>query len=363
MFKKLDRYIIRKFLSTFFFTALLITMGSIVIHASEQVNKFIQQNLTFKQIVFDYYVHYIPWINGLMWPIFVLISVLFFTSKMAKDTEIIPILNAGVSYKRLMVPYMISASIIAGIFYLGNSYFIPKSNYLKNEFDAEFLSRKRKKTLSNNVHFFVKPDTKIYVKYYRKRDSTAQKFWMETFDEDGNLIKLVKAKKIKHKEDPDIWTLDDYSIRTINGLHEELITKQGEKLDTQLHFMPSDFIQHIKQMEIMTSKELESFIVKEKARGLDNTRNCEIELHRRRAYTFTILIMTIIAFSVASRKVRGGMGLHLAIGVVIGSAFELLSKFSKTFASNLILDPGLAIWMPNIIFGVVAVILIARAQK
>lgn len=363
MIKKIDLYIIRKFLSTFFFTALLITMGSIVIHASEQVNKFIAQDLTMKQIIFDYYVHYIPWINGLMWPIFVLISVLFFTSKMAKDTEIIPILNAGVSFRRLMVPYMVAASFIAGLFYLGNSYFIPKSNYLKNEFDAEFLSKKRKKTLSNNVHFFVKPDTKIYVKYYRKRDSTAQKFWMETFDDKGKLVKLVKAKKIKHKADPDLWTLDDYSIRLINGLDEELIIKEGEKLDTSLNFVPSDFIQHVKQMEIMTSKELKSYIVKEKARGLDNTRNCEIELYRRQAYTVTILLMTLIAMAVASRKVRGGMGLHLAIGVVIGSAFELMSKFSKTFASNLVMEPELAMWLPNILFAIIAAILIFKAQK
>lgn len=363
MLKTLDRYIIKKFLSTFFFTAMLITLVSIVIHASEQVNKFINKNLSLKQILFDYYLHYVPWINGLMWPLFVLISVLFFTSKMAKDTEIIPILNAGVSFQRLMIPYLISSSIIAGIFWLGNSYFIPKSNYLKNEFEDEYLSKKRKKTLTNNVHFFVNPNTKIYVKYYRKRDSTAQKFWMETISETGNITSILKAENLKFKSDPDIWTLDGYTIRHINGLDEDFLNKKGEKLDTSLQFTPDDFIQHMKQMEIMTSSELESFIIKEQARGLDNTRNCEIELHRRRAYTITILIMTLLAMAVASRKVRGGMGLHLAIGVVIGATFELMSKFSKTFASSMDISAGLAIWFPNIIFSLVALYLIYKAQK
>lgn len=363
MLKTIDRYIIRKFLSSFFFTALLITLVSIVIHAAEQVNRFIAADLSLKQILVDYYLNYIPWINGLMWPLFVLISVLFFTSKMAKDTEIIPILNAGVSYKRLMVPYLLASSIIAGLFWIGNNYLIPKSNFLKNDFEDVHMNKNRTKTLSNNVHFFVQPDTKIYVKYYRKRDSTAQKFWMETFDENRNLISMVKAKKIKFKEEPDIWTLENYSIRKINGLREELIIKEGEELDTNLHFVPEDFIQHTKQMEIMTSSELRRFITKEKSRGLDNTRNCEIELHRRNAYTFTIIIMTLLAMAVASRKVRGGMGLHLAIGVVIGSAFELMSKFSKTFATNLDMSPGWAIWFPNLVFAVLAVILIAKAQK
>lgn len=363
MLKTIDRYIIRKFLSSFFFTALMISAVSIIIHASEQVHKFIDKKLTIKQIMVDYYLNYIPWINGLMWPLFVLISVLFFTSKMAKDTEIIPIFNAGVSYQRLMLPYLISSSIIAGIFWFGNNYLIPKSNFHKNEFEDEFLSKKRKQTLSNNVHFFVKPDTKIFVKYYRTRDSSAQKFWMETFDEEGTLTTILKAKKIKFKSEPDIWTIDDYSIRHINGLSEELIVQEGEKLDTNLLFVPDDFIQHTKQMEIMTSSELREFISKESARGLDNSRSCEIELHRRNAYTVTIIIMTLLAMGVASRKVRGGMGLHLAIGVAIGSVFEVLSKFSKTFATNLDISAGLAIWFPNIIFAIIAIILIVKAQK
>ena len=337
MLQILDRYIIGKYLKTFFYAAILITLFSVVENFAEKVEKFINSGLSAKEIFFDYYLYFIPWINGLLWPLYALIAVIFFTSRMARNSEIISILNAGVSFKRMLAPYLLSAIFISALHWLGSNYVIPLSNYHKNEFESEYL-KSTKKIRSTNVHFFIASNEKVYIRFYKTRDSSASTFRLEKFDESGRLISLMKARNIKFKEEPHTWTLEDYSIRNINELSEELIIGTGEKLDTVLKFTPADFIQHTKQMEIMTTSDLRDYIKREQQRGLDNTKKYYIELYRRTADPFTIIILTLIGVSVASRKVRGGIGLHLAEGVVYGSAYVLLSKFSTTFSTNLSLS-------------------------
>jgi len=359
----LDRYIIKKYLSTFFFACLLITMASIVIDFSDKINRFIDKDLTVKQILVEYYLNFIPWINGLLWPLFALISVVFFTSRMAKDTEIIPMLGSGISFNRLVVPYLISSSLIAGALWYGTNYLIPKTTKHKNEFEAEHLSRSKKQNLSNNIHFFISPDAKIYIKHYKNRDSTAQNFRLENYDSLGVLTDLIQADKIAFKEYPDVWTLENYVKRGFSELNESIVLGKSAKLDTALNFQPSDFVHYTKQMEMMTTSELKEYINVEASRGLDNTKKYQIELQRRMADPFTIIIMTLIGMAVASKKVRGGMGLHLAVGVVIGSAYVILSKFSKTFAENLSVTAEVGMWAPNVVFGIIALFLIFKAQK
>jgi len=359
----LDKYIIKKFLTTFLFATILITVVSIIINFAERIGVFIDREISMKDVCIEYYIYFIPWINGLLWPLFVMISVMFFTARMANDTEIIPMLNSGLSFNRILRPYLISAFFLAGIHWYAFNYIIPISNEYKYEFDRERLKKNKTKTRSSNVHFFVSPESKIFIRYYRRTDSSGQNFRLETLDENGGLKSVLKARKIRFKERPYTWTLEDYSKRSINGNKEDLLLAKGEKLDTVFNFAPEDFVEHLTQMEVMPTNELKAFVKKEESRGIGNTKKYYIELSKRTAIPFSIIILTLIGASVSSRKVRGGMGLHMAIGVVIGAVFEVLSKFSTTFAANLNWPIDLCIWIPNIIFSIVAIILVKSAQK
>lgn len=341
---------------------ILITMIAITINYFEQVDRFLNSKLSLKQIALDYYLHFIPWINGLLWPLFALLAVIFFTSRMAKNSEIISILSAKVSYSRFLRPYMIAASFLALLLWIGNNYVIPKSNRLKNEFEGEFIRTSTKKSLSGNTHFFLDPNQKIFLRTYSQRDSSGRTFRLERF-ENGELVYVLKANKITYLKEDDKWRLENYEIRTFNGLTETHQSFLNSNLDTFLNFVPDDFIRYTKQMEMMNTSDLRNFLSYEQAKGLDSGKKYAIELYRRTADPFTILILTLIGVSVASRKVRGGMGFHLAVGVILGSIFVILSKFATTFSTNLSLPPVVGVWIPNILFSIVAMYLIKTAQK
>ncbi len=337
-------------------------MVAVVIDFSEKVEKFLNQSISFNEIVFDYYVNFIPWINGLLWPLFALIAVIFFTSRMAKDSEIISILASGVSYYRLLVPYLVAASFLASLLWVGNNYIIPRSTKIKANFENEYIWRGNKKTLNENVHMRIGPDEKIFVRYFRLRDSTMIDFRLETF-EDGELRRLLKAKRLKYDNSSGRWTMKDYMVRTFDGMKETLDSESGEELDTLLNFTPEEFIRFANQMEMMTSPEIMRYVEDQNSKGLQNPKKFMVEYHRRNADPFTIIILTVIGVSLASRKVRGGLGLNLALGLLLGSIFVLISKFSTSFAFSQTLTPMLGIWIPNMVFAVVAIVLLTRAQK
>ena len=337
-------------------------MVAVVIDFSEKVEKFLNESVSWKEIIFDYYLNFIPWINGLLWPLFALIAVIFFTSRMAKDSEIISILASGISYYRILVPYTISALVLASILWYGNNYIIPKSTNVKNTFENTYIWKNNKKTLNENVHFFLSPDEKAFVRYFRLRDSTMIDFRIEKFEE-GKLVKVLKAKRLKYLSESGKWQMKDYVVRTFNGLDESLVSKKGVELDTTFAFTPEEFISYSNEMEMMTSPEIKSYINNEKKKGIGNTKKYLVEYYRRSADPFTIIILTLIGVSLASRKVRGGLGLNLAIGLLLGSLFVLISKFSITFAHSQTLTPLLGIWIPNIIFSIIAIYLLIRAQK
>lgn len=364
MFNILNRYIVGKYLKTFFFSAFLISLIAVVIDLAENIHRFFKADVAFYDVVTGYYLNFIPWINGLLWPLFALVSVIFFTSRMANDSEIISVLNAGVSYNRLLIPYMIGAGIIASLLWVGINFVIPNSTQAKTKFENDNKIKTREQTRSTDTHFFIGPRSKIYVRYFRKRDTSIQTFRLEDFRDDGRLESLIKADKVTFTEAPQTWTLHDYTVRKFDEQGKEALSvKRGETLDTTLNFRPRDFVLNTKQVEIMTSNDLREYIRREEERGIDNTKKFYIELHRRTADPFTIFILTLIGAAIASRKVRGGTGMHLAIGVVIGSAFVLISKFTVTFAHNLALSAALGVWLPNIIFGILAIYLVFKAQK
>ncbi len=341
---------------------MLISLISIVIDFSEKIHKFIDADLTTVEVLKGYYLPFIPWINGLMWPLFSLIAVIFFTSRLAKNTEIIAMLSSGISFNRFLMPYIMASSLLACMFWVGKNYIIPHSNKIKNDFEYNYLTKKHSKTLNNDVHFFLNPGEKIHVRNYNKRDSSIRGFRLESFV-DGKLVKTIKATRLLLKESPNKWTIKDYEVRTFSGLDETLVISKGEALDTLLDLKPSDFVQNKKQKENMMTNDLKAYIKREQNRGVGASKNFLIELNLRNSEPFSIIILTLIGVAVASRKVRGGMGLHLAIGVILGASFVILSQFSATFSNNLSLSPALGAWIPNIIFALVALFLIKHSQK
>jgi lipopolysaccharide export system permease protein len=337
-------------------------MIAITIDFFEKVDKFLSDDVTTREIIFDYYLNFIPWINGLLWPLFALLAVIFFTSRLAKDSEIVAILASGISYRRLMVPYLVAAFIIAALLWYGNNYIIPNSNKIKTEFESKYVKKSLKQTLSSNIHFFINPSEKVYIRNYSSRDSVARGFRLERF-EDGKLKYVLKTNQLKFVEDPNVWKLVGYEERRMDGPYESLKMDPKKEIDTIFNFVPEDFVRYTRQMEMMNTSDLKEYVNLEQSKGLDTAKKIIIEIYRRTSDPFTIFILTIIGVSIGSRKVRGGMGFHLAAGVVIGAAFVIISKFSTTFSSNLSLHPGLGVWIPNIFFGIVAIYLYDRAQK
>ncbi len=361
--KKLDFYIIKKYLITFLFAIIMITAIAIVMNLSENIDKFIRHKLSISTVAFDYYLYWIPWINGELWPLFAFLSVIFFTSRLAQDSEIIAMLSTGMSYKRILRPMFIAGGLIAGLHWIGENHVIPKSTFYKTEFESEYVKRSLKTVLSNDVQFFISPQQKIYCDHFRSRDSTLSTFRLETFDSSGLLLSILKAHKLKYNVAKDNWTASDYEMRSFDGIDEYITVGHGEKLDTTLAIVPSDFVRHSKQMEIMTTPALREFVVAEKAKGLSNTKHYSIEAYKRTAAPFTIIILTLIGACIGTRKIRGGLGMHLALGVSLGAVFTFISKFGEAFASTMSFAPLLGVWMPNIVFGLLSLYLLKKAQK
>ncbi len=361
--KCLDRYIIKKYLFTFLFAVLMITAIAVVMNLSEYIDKFIYSDLSAIEVAFDYYLYFIPWINGELWPLFAFLSVIFFTSRLARDSEIIAMLSTGMNYTRILRPMLLAGFLISALHWLGENFVIPHSTFYKTEFESKYIKRSLKTVLANDVQFFISPNEKIYTSYFRKNDSTLTAFRLETFDDNGNLITIFKAQKLKYLTGENKWRAKDFEIRKLDQEDEYLTIGKGQELDTVLAMLPSDFIRHSKQMEIMTTPSLRRFVEREKAKGLDNTKSYQIEAYKRTAAPFTILILTLIGACIGTRKVRGGLGIHLAIGVSLGALFTLISKFTETFANNLSFAPILGVWMPNVLFGLLSYYLLQRAQK
>lgn len=358
----LDRYIIKKFLSTFFFVVLIFSMIAVIIDFSQNVEEFIDEKLGPWQVSSEYYFNFIVFINGLLWPLFAMISVIFFTSRMAFNSEIISILNAGVSFRRIIRPYLIGGGLLAIMHLLLNHFVIPVANKTRLDFFHAYIVKESDHGNTRDVHMFVEPQTKIYVRDYFKRDSFARNFRLEHIE--GNRLKsYIEADEARWKGSKRKWQLSNYEIHTFDGKKEGIVVGGKEKLDTALLLTPEDFVRYDDTREKIPSTRLAKFIAEEQLRGIGNTKGYEIELYRRTADPVTLLIVTLIGVAMASRKIRGGMGLHLALGIVLGAVFVFIAKFSITFATNEALPAWLGVWLPNIFFGAVALWLVGKAQR
>ena len=346
---RLDRYLIAKFIGTYIFAIILIISISIVFDINENLAKFSTYGAPLKAIVFDYYANFVPYFANLFSPLFVFIAVIFFTSKLAGNSEIIAMLAAGVSFKRLLVPYMISAALIAAInFYLGG-YVIPKGNQVKMEFESKY--KNKKKTLSaSNVQLMVSPGVIAYIQQYDDVTHTGYGFSLDKF-ENKKLVSHMTASVIRYDSISDSryhWKAQSYKIRTLKGLREEI--QSGAVIDTLIQMEPMDLVFSKGQQETLTSSELREYINKQVERGSVNVVQYEVEYHKRIATSFASFILTIIGVSLSSRKRKGGMGLYLGIGLALSFAYILLQTISATFAVNADTPAMLAAWMPNLLY-------------
>ena len=346
-------------------------MVSVIIDFSSQVDKFVEEACILEEILMDYYLAFIPWINGLLFPLFALIAVIFFTSRMAYNSEIISILNAGVSFRRMMVPYLVASSLICGLHLFGNHYIIPLGNKSKVDFEHKYIYKNEDKGETKFVHLILnkneveRTQSKAYIRFYRKRDTSAKDMVLENFV-DNRLVFRLKAKTAKwigSKDTLNNWQLKDYELRTFGEDKEDMIFGIRKTVDTFLNLYPQDFVYFENDKLTLTTPELQEAIALEKQRGVKTTKSYQIEILRRTAEPITIIIVTLIGMAIASRKVRGGLGLHLALGIALGAVYVFLSKFSTTFATNQSLPPFLAVWAPNIFFTGILGYLISKAQK
>jgi len=357
--KKIDIYIIKKFLGTFFFAISLLIIIVIIFDVSENLDEFIEKGAPFKAIVVDYYINFIPYFLNLFSYLFTFISVIYFTSKMASNTEIVAILSSGVSYYRMLRPYFFSAILLAVMsFYLSN-FLIPRTNQKRRIFKNQYIENLNR-AKERNIHFQNSPGTFVYVESYDHKKNVGMKFSMEKFRDNQLYYKLIADRIIWH-EDSLYWSIRNYYIREIDGMNEKLT--RGSRMDTVLNVLPTDMYIQFEGFEEMNFIELQSYIRKEKLKGTEEVVFYEMEKHKRISSPFASLVLTLIGVSLSSRKIRGGIGMHLGLGILITFSFILLMRISTVFATFGDLHPFVAAWIPNIIFGLLGLLLLRTAPK
>lgn len=359
MLNIIDRYIIKKFLGTFFYAISLLIIIVIIFDVSENIDSFIQKEAPLKAIIVDYYFNFIPYFINLFVYLFTFISVIFFTSKLASDTEIIAILSSGVSFRRLLYPYMVSAVILAVMsYYLGN-FLIPETNKHRRVFKGMYMEDLTKDA-AKNMHMQIASNTFAYIESYNSDLNKGYKFSIEKFDGQRMTYKLMADQLILDTANGN-WKLKNYYIRTLDSAKQTLV--KGKELDTTFNIQPEDLYKIKEKFEEMDYFELNAFIEKEKDKGSLIYKKYEIEKYKRASGPVAIILLTIIGVSLSSRKVRGGIGMHLGIGIALTFSYILLIQISTVFSTFGNLSPLLASWIPNIIFTFIALYLLHKAPK
>lgn len=362
--KILDWYILKRFLVTFVFTILTITIIAVVIDTSEKTDDFVKSGLTTSQIITQYYFGFVPFIISMIFPLIVFIAVIFFTSKLAARSEIIAILANGVNFNRLLRPYLIGGVLLGGLLWLANQYVIPRANAIRSNFQLTVIDKNSTYMAGqgNTSFYYLRVDSTTFVgmRYYDTTSKSASGFFLEKIN--GNKVYYnLRSESIKWDTARKNWKIENAIERKINGLHENL--KQIPVLNLDLRVKPEELRKDEYLKDKLITPELTHFIKMEELRGAEGLNTLKVERFRRDATPFSVLILTIIGVAVAARKTRGGSGLPLAIGIVTASFFVVMDKFSTVFSTKGDLHPLLAAWLPNIIFGCVAFWMYRRSQK
>jgi len=357
----IDTYIIRKFLGTFFFCLALILTIAVVFDFAEKIDNFMEKEAPVHAIIFDYYMNFIPYFAMLFAPLFVFISVIFFTSKMAINTEIIAILNSGMSFRRMMWPYFISSFVIALFTFLLTNFVIPKSNLVRMDFEGKYYKSSNRKVTVESIHRQVFKNIYVYMGSFNPISQRGQNFTIEKFNDSGRLESKLYSSSVTYDTAKNKWRAINYYIRDIKG-YEEIITR-GKAIDTTLIIKPSDFSRDPGIVSTMTYRELDDYIKLLELQGSDELKLFLIEKHRRFASPFAVFILTLIGVSLSSRKVRGGIGMNIGMGLILSFSYILFLQFASQFSLKGNLGPMVAMWIPNILYSIIALILYKMAPK
>ena len=358
--KRLDYYIMAKFLGTYIFAIALIISIAVVFDFNEKMDRFMEHDAPWSAIIFDYYKNFIPYFANLFSPLFVFIAVIFFTAKMAENSEIIALFSTGMSFKRMLRPYMVSAAIISIVTFFLGAYIIPKGSVTRINFEDKYY-KERKLNTARNIQMEVDTNVVAYIERYEDNSKMGYRFSLDKFD-GKQLVSHMTARTIVYDTAHAYhWSARDYMIRELGGDRE--IIKRGNRIDTLIRLTPDDLILMQNQQEMMTNPELSAYIERQKARGLSNTKEFEIEYHKRIAMSFASFILTLIGVSLSSRKMKGGMGLNLGVGLGLSFSYILFQTVSSTFSVNGAMPPILAVWIPNFLYAFIAFFLYRKAPK
>lgn len=359
---RLDWYIISKFIGTYIYSIVLIISIALVFDFNENLSKFTKYHAPWHAIIFDYYANFIPYYSNLFSPLFVFIAVIFFTSKLAGNSEIIAMLASGMSFNRLMRPYMFSCVLIAGVTFYLNSFVIPHGTVIRQNFESLYRNSK-KNTSADNVQLQVGKGTVAYIQHYDDRYKRGYGFSLDHF-EGKKLVSHMTAMEVQYDTIADAkchWKATNWKIRKLVGMREQIVS--GAVKDTVILMEPTDLVYSKGQQETFTSPELLDYISKQTSRGSGNVVQYEVEFHKRIAMSFSSFILTIIGLSLSARKRKGGMGLYLGIGLALSFGYIMLQTVSSTFAINADTPPILAAWIPNIVFAFIAYFCYKQAPR
>ena len=351
--KLLDKYILKKFLTTFFFVVLLCVLIICVIDFTEKNDDFIKNNVGIGSVLFDYYFNLIPFYANMLSPITVFIAVVFVTAKLASHTEIIAILSSGVSFRRLLVPYIIGATIIGAIIFGLLGWVIPNANKTRVAFEIKYIKNPFNYD-ARNIHIRVGPESYVYMESYNNTANVGYKFALERIVGTDLKSKLT-SEVISWNPEKKKWRIDNYTLRTFNGEKETL--SYGQAMDTTLNLLPKDFASTYRLSETFTLPELNRYIAEKEARGADDTEIYLIEKYERFSYPFAIIVLTIIGVILSSRKSRGGVGLQIALGFALAFVFIIFVIMSRSLAQVGDVPPMIASWIPLMIFSVIGAVL------
>lgn len=357
--KTIDYYIIKKFLGTFFYSISLLILIVIIFDLSENIDDFISKKAPLHDIIFDYYFNFIPYFVNLFSYLFTFISVIYFTSQMASNSEVIAILSSGISYNRFLRPYFYSAIMLALLSFFLSNFVIPHTNQKRRAFTDVYIQN-LSKSKDENIHLQISPGTFVYMESFNLKNYTGNRFTIERFKDNMLEYKLM-ADRIEWDTITSHWQIENYTIRTIDGMKEK-ITK-GKRLDTTLNLLPAELYIKKENYEEMTFGELQRYIKKEKLKGASEVVLYDMEKYNRIASPFSMLVMTLIGVSLSSRKLRGGIGMHLGLGILLAFSYILFMRVSTVFATFGNLPPYIAAWIPNLIFAVIGVMLLRSAPK
>jgi lipopolysaccharide export system permease protein len=356
----IDRYIIRKFLSTFFFSIALIMAIAVIFDFSEKIDDFLESKAPLSKVIFDYYLNFIPYFASLFSHLFTFIAVIYFTSRMAYNTEFIAILSNGVSFTRILYPYFISALIIAAFSFTLNNFVIPHATAKKLAFEEQYYHRSPRVYNERNIHKQIQPGVFIYLENFNNYANSGRQFSMEKFEK-GMLVSKLMSKEIRWDSTSRKWKVRDYYIRNFQGEKQTLVS--GKSMDTTLNITPEEFKRRENAIEAMNLGELNKFIRKQKMQGAPNLDLLLLEKHKRFSFPFSTFILTLIGVSVSSRKVKGGIGMQIGIGLLISFSYILFMQFSSQFAISGALSPFIAVWIPNVLFLIIGILLYRMAPK